>query len=60
LPELAELVPAERLADCRIVEIFPEGHFVTYGIGTPLLTLRNPSAARSRVPVNPSFGSADG
>jgi hypothetical protein len=52
LPELVKLVPAERLADCRIVEIFPEGHFLTYGIGTPLLTMRNPSAARARVPVD--------
>lgn len=52
LPELAKLVPAERLADCCIVEIFPEGHFLTYGIGTPLLSMRNPAAARARVPVN--------
>ena len=52
LPELAKLVPPERLADCRIVEIFPEGHFLTYGIGTSLLSMRNPAAARARVPVN--------
>ncbi|MFG1625341.1 pyridoxamine 5'-phosphate oxidase family protein [Kribbella sp. NPDC049227] len=52
LPELAKLVPAERLADCRIVEIFPEGHFLTYGIGTSLPSMRSPAAARARVPVN--------
>ncbi|MFI6832566.1 pyridoxamine 5'-phosphate oxidase family protein [Kribbella sp. NPDC050241] len=52
LPELAKLVPAERLADCRIVEIFPEGHFLTYGIGTSLSSMRSPAAARARVPVN--------
>jgi hypothetical protein len=52
LPELSKLVPPERLADCSIVEIFPEGHFLTYGIGTSLLTMRNPTAARARVPVN--------
>lgn len=52
LPELAKLVPPERLADCRIVEIFPEGHFLTYGIGTSLLSMRNPAAARARVSVN--------
>jgi hypothetical protein len=51
LPELAKLVPAERLADCRIVEIVPEDQFVTYGIGTPLRKLANPAAARDRVPV---------
>ena len=51
-PELAKLVPAERLADCRIVEISPEGQFVTYGIGVPLLAMGDPSVARSRVPVS--------
>jgi hypothetical protein len=54
LPELAKLVPPDRLADCRIVEIVPEGQFLTYGIGTSLLAMRNPSAARSRVPVSES------
>ena len=49
--ELATLVPAERMAECRIVEIFPEGNFLTYGIGTSLLAMRTPSLARSRVPV---------
>ncbi|HET6741677.1 MAG TPA: hypothetical protein VFH76_22195 [Kribbella sp.] len=50
-PALARLVPAERLADCRILEIFPEDQFVTYGIGVPLLKLRDPAAARARIPV---------
>ncbi|WP_329000980.1 pyridoxamine 5'-phosphate oxidase family protein [Kribbella sp. NBC_00709] len=49
--ELAALVPAERMAECRIVEIFPEGNFLTYGIGTSLLEMRTPDRARSRVPV---------
>ena len=49
--ELAVLVPPERLAACKIVEIFPEGRFLTYGIGTPLLRLRDPAAARASVPV---------
>ena len=49
--ELATLVPSERLLSCRIVEIFPEGHFLTYGIGTSLLRMRDPSASRARVPV---------
>lgn len=51
-PELAALVPAERLADCRIIEIFPEGDFLTYGIGTSLLAMRDPAIARSRVLAN--------
>ncbi|MFI5696450.1 pyridoxamine 5'-phosphate oxidase family protein [Kribbella sp. NPDC051586] len=50
-PALARLVPAERLADCCIVEIFPEDQFLTYGIGVPLLKLRNPAASRARIPV---------
>jgi hypothetical protein len=50
-PALTRLVPAERLADCRIVEIFPEHQFVTYGIGVPLLKLRDPAASRARMPV---------
>ena len=50
--QLATLVPAERLADTRIVEIFPEGFFLTYGIGTPLLKMRNPAAARAHVRVS--------
>ncbi|MGW7681610.1 hypothetical protein ACWGID_12765 [Kribbella sp. NPDC054772] len=50
-PALARLVPAERLADCRIVEISPEGEFLTYGIGIPLRKLRNPAAARAHIPV---------
>ncbi|NUR94825.1 MAG: hypothetical protein HOV67_06135 [Kribbellaceae bacterium] len=49
--ELATLVPSERLLSCRIVEIFPEGHFLTYGIGTSLLRMRDPSASRARVAV---------
>ncbi|MFG1913127.1 hypothetical protein [Kribbella sp. NPDC048928] len=44
-------MPAERLANCRIVEIFAEDQFVTYGIGTPLRKLRFPAVARARVPV---------
>ncbi|TCN33399.1 pyridoxamine 5'-phosphate oxidase [Kribbella orskensis] len=49
--ELAALMPAERLANCRIVEIFPEGYFLTYGIGTSLRAMRDPAVARGRVPT---------
>jgi hypothetical protein len=48
---LAALVPPERRAVCRVVEIIPEGHFVTYGIGVPLMDMRVPARARARVPV---------
>ena len=33
------------------VEIRPDGHFLTYGIGVPLLRMRDPSASRARTPV---------
>lgn len=49
--ELATLVPADRLSSCRIVEIFPEDHFLTYGIGVPLRRMREPKLSRARVPV---------
>jgi hypothetical protein len=34
-----------------VIEIVPEGTFVTYGVGVPLLKMRDPVAARARVPV---------
>jgi hypothetical protein len=49
--ELAALIPAERLSRCRILEIIPEGDFLTYGIGTPLRRMRDPQASRARVSV---------
>ncbi len=49
--KLASLVPPERRAECRVIEIEPVGQFLTYGIGVSLNDLRNPTAARARVPV---------
>jgi hypothetical protein len=49
--QLASLLPAERLASARVLEILPEDHFVTYGLGVSLTQMRNPSAARARIPV---------
>ena len=51
LEELGSLVPAERRASAAIVEIAPEGAFVTYGIGVSLNAMRDPAVARARVPV---------
>jgi hypothetical protein len=52
VPEaLTRLVPPERLEHCRVIEIRPEGHFVTYGVGVPLLRMRVPERARGRVPI---------
>ncbi|MBW2508165.1 MAG: pyridoxamine 5'-phosphate oxidase family protein [Deltaproteobacteria bacterium] len=36
-----------------LLEIRPTGHFATYGIGVPLLDMRDPEKARGRAPVVP-------
>ena len=51
LDELGSLLPAERRTSAAIIEIVPEGAFVTYGLGVLLAKMRDPSAARARVPV---------
>jgi hypothetical protein len=51
LKELASLLPAERQASACIIEVIPEGRFVTYGVGVSLMQLRDPAAAGARVPV---------
>jgi hypothetical protein len=51
LKELAALLPAERQASACIIEVLPEGFFVTYGVGVSLTQMRHPAAARARVPV---------
>jgi hypothetical protein len=52
LTELGSLVPAERQASGSIIEVVPEGEFVTYGIGVYLMRMRHPAAALGRVPVS--------
>lgn len=49
--KVARLLPAERRASSTILEIEPEGRFVTYGIGVSLQRMRHPAAARATVPV---------
>jgi len=51
LEELGSLLPAERRDTAAIVEITPEGAFVTYGIGVSLNEMRDPEVARARIPV---------
>jgi hypothetical protein len=48
---LGPLMPAERRASSTLIEIVPEGTFLTYGVGVPLMQMRNPAAARAHVPV---------
>ena len=49
--QLASLLPAERRDNSCVIEIVPEGWFVTYGIGVSLMKMRDTSAARARLPV---------
>ena len=51
LKELASLLPAERRASACIIEVIPEGSFVTYGVGVSLIQMRDPAAAAARVAV---------
>ncbi len=51
LKELGSLIPTERQASGSIIEIVPEGAFVTYGLGVSLMKMRDPAAARGRMPV---------
>jgi hypothetical protein len=51
LQELGSLIPAERQTSGSIIEVVPEGAFLTYALGVPLRMMRDPAAARGRVPV---------
>jgi hypothetical protein len=51
LKELGSLLPPERQHTASVIEIVPEGAFVTYGVGVPLMKMRDPNVARGRVPV---------
>ncbi len=39
------------LETIRVIEIVPVGEFITYGVGIPLVQMRDPQKARGRVPV---------
>jgi len=53
---LTSLLPAERRDSSCVIEIVPEGWFVTYGIGVSLMKMRDTSAALARLPVDTSSG----
>jgi hypothetical protein len=41
----------ELLADACVIELTPEREFVTYGVGIPLMQMRDPEKASGRAPV---------
>ncbi len=42
---------ADRMSRMGIIVIEPMGDFVTYGVGVPLMKMRNPETARGRVSI---------
>ena len=50
--KLASMVPAERRDLCCVLELEPQGRFLTYGVGVSLMKMRDPAAATGRVPVD--------
>jgi hypothetical protein len=48
--QLARLLPRERRSAC-LLELVPEGTFLTYGVGVSLQDMTQPATARARVPV---------
>ena len=42
---------AEKLAKLCVIEIDPVGDFVTFGVGIPLMTMREPEKARGRARI---------
>lgn len=49
--ELESLVPPERRGDAVILELIPEGRFLTYGLGVSLMDMRKPEVAEAVVPI---------
>jgi Pyridoxamine 5'-phosphate oxidase len=50
-PSLARLVPTSRRETACVLELEPQGQFLTYGLGVPLKDLADPARAMTRVPV---------
>lgn len=50
--ELMKLVPEARQASSCVIELVPEGRFLTFGIGVSLMDMRDPARALARVPVS--------
>lgn len=49
--ELESLVPVDRRSDAVVVELIPEGRFLTYGLGVSLTDMRKPEVAEAVVPI---------
>lgn len=49
--ELASLLPVDGRTLVRVIELVPEGEFLTYGIGVSLMAMKQPDVAQGRVAV---------
>lgn len=49
--DLESLLPEARKNSSVVIELVPEGEFLTYGIGVSLTEMAKPERARARVPV---------
>jgi hypothetical protein len=49
--ELESLLPPERRDTAVLIELIPEGRFLTYGVGVSLTDMRKPELAEAVVPV---------
>jgi hypothetical protein len=49
--KLASLLPQERRTGC-LLELVPDGNFLTYGLGVSLQDMTKPAAALAHVPVS--------
>jgi hypothetical protein len=50
--ELKSILPEARQASTCVLELVPEGRFLTYGIGVSLMDMRDPALALAHVPVS--------
>jgi hypothetical protein len=51
LEELGRLEPPERRTSASVLEVVPEGTFLTYGVGVSLKKMLDPIAAQGHVAV---------
>lgn len=42
---------SEAVKNMAVMEVVPQGDFITYGIGVSMMTMRHPEQARGRAPV---------
>jgi hypothetical protein len=49
--ELESLLPAERRDNAVLIELIPEGRFLTYGVGVSLVDMQKPEIAEAVIPV---------